>query len=234
MVAKKTPVAKKLVPKKPIPKKAAPHPAAPVEQKAPQTEPEEEGVKLPRGITQEEYDSAKEIITSGFANDAEPDQIKSAMFEGGIPFSKLLRLYTLITATERLVIPAKEVRESITAFIIENEPDIDALASNYSTLDQFVKHLMTEIEGATSRITFAAVKKWLEEAGYEMPKKPKGMGRTSGVAKAIVNAFAENTELTFDEYKLAIEPLTTEKSINRWLGLYKSFALVATNEPFPV
>ena len=59
------------------------------------------------------------------------------------------------------------------------------------------------------------------------------MGRTSAVAKTIVNGFAQNTEMTFEEYKAMLEPMTTEKSINRWLGLYKCFALIAANEPFP-
>lgn len=244
MVVKKKPAAKKPIPKKPVAKKkAAPHPAvenevteeeAP-EEEAPETEeaPAGDEFKLPRGINQEEYDTAKTIITSGFENGAEPDQIKGAMFEGGIVFGKLERLFKLITISERLVIPVKEVRENVAAWLGENEPDIEALAASYGTVEQLVKHLMDEVEGATTRVLFAAIKKWLEEAGYEMPKKPKGMGRTSGVAKAIVNAFAANTELTFEEYKEVLEPLCTEKSINRWLGLYKPFALIAANEPFP-
>lgn len=241
---------KKPAPKKPIPKKAppkpAPHPAEPAteeatteedtgteEAAADETGAEDSGFTLPRGIKQEEYDLAKKIIVDGFANNAEPDQIKGAMFENGIPFSKMVRLYKLVTTEERLVIPAKEVKETVEAWFAENTPDLEALAGSYSTVDQLLKHLMGEVEGATPRVVIGCIRSYIEDNGYEMPEKPKGMGRTSAVAKSIVNAFAENTELSFDEYKAMLEPITTEKSINRWLGLYKSFSLIAAGEPFP-
>ena len=244
-------VAKKPVPKKPLPKKPAPqgpapapHPATATAEAqtpaplaappaAPSQEPETEEFKLPRGISQEEYDTAKAIIVNGFANNADPDQIKGAMFENGIAFSKLVRLYTLITTTERLVIPAKEVRDSLTEWFTTNPPDVASLASSFSTVDQLARFLVGEIEGVTPRGAFTAIRKYMEENGAEFPKKPAGMGRTSAVAKTVVNAFAANTELTFEEYKAILAPITTEKSINRWLGLYKSFSLIAANEPFP-
>lgn len=239
MVAKKMVAKKKPIPKKKAAPKQAPHPAV-EDQEVEETEVEEtaeteeqEEFKLPRGIKQEEYDLASSIIVDGFANGADPDQIKGAMFEQGIPFSKMVRLYKLVTTTERLVIPAKEVREGIVAWFEENPPDLEALAASYSTVDQLAKHLMGEIEGATPRITFGCIKTYLEDNEYSYPKKPKGLGRTSKVAKMIVNAFAENTEITLDEYKAILEPVTTDKSINRWLGLYKAFSLIAAGEPFP-
>lgn len=245
MATPKKPIPKKPLPKKPVPKAAppaAPHPAtaaveeaqAPVEEAPVEEAPETEGeFKLPRGISQEEYDTAKAIIVGGFANDADPDAIKGAMFENGIAFSKLVRLYTLITTQERLVVPAKEVRDNLGEWFTANPPDVAALSASFTTADQLAKFLCAEVEGCTPRAAFAAIKKYLEENGAEMPKKPKGMGRTSGVAKLIVNAFAANTEITFEEYKALLEPITTEKSINRWLGLYKCFSLIAANEPFP-
>ena len=238
---KKKPAPKKPIPKK-MPPKPAPHPAVAETEEQTAEEPEqtaaeetsaEDAFTLPRGISQEEYDKAKSIIVDGFANNAEPDQIKGALFENGIPFSKMVRLYKLVTTTERLVIPAKEVKETIEAWFTENTPDLEALAGSYSTVDQLQKFLLSEIEGATPRVTMGCIRSYLEDNGYAMPDKPKGMGRTSAVAKTIVNAFAENTELSFDEYKAILEPICTEKSINRWLGLYKSFSCIAAGEPFP-
>lgn len=239
MVAKKSPPKKKPAAKKPIPK-VAPHPAteaaeAQTEESAEveQTEAETEEFKLPRGISQEEYDTAHGIIVDGFANDADPDTIKGAMFENGIPFSKLVRLYSLITTQERLVIPPGEVRDTLKTWFEENAPELENLASSYSVVDQLAKFLCKEVEGCTPRNAMTAIKNYMEENGVDVPKKPAGMGRTSAVAKTIVNGFAENSEMTFEEYKEMLTPLTTEKSINRWLGLYKVFSLIAANDPFP-
>lgn len=245
MVAKKKPAAKKMIAKKkPAPKQQPPveeetevEETAETETEVEETETEVEETegefKLPRGIKQEEYDAAKEIIVEGFANGADPDEIKGALFEAGVPFSKMVRLYKLVTSAERLIIPVKEVRENIQAWIEENNPDLDSLSGSYSVVDQLAKYFQNEIEGCTPRVAFDEIRKYLTDYEYPMPKKPKGMGRTSAVAKLIVNAFAENSELSFDEYKAAIEDITTEKSITRWLGLYKPFSLVAMGEPFP-
>ena len=238
MVAKKSPPKKKPAAKKPIPKQApTPHPATEAAEAQPEENAEAEApteeFKLPRGISQEEYDTAKSIIVDGFANEADPDQIKGAMFENGIAFSKLVRLYTLITTEERLVIPPGEVRDNLKEWFNENTPDLENLASSFSVVDQLAKFLTKEVEGCTLRNAMTAIKNYMEENGYDVPKKPKGMGRTSAVAKTIVNGFAANPAMTFEEYKEMLTPLTTEKSINRWLGLYKVFSLIAANEPFP-
>ena len=227
-------MANKITAKKTAPKKA---PEAPVE--TPETvtaeaeAPEEAattdtgaGPDLPRGISPTEYAQASAIIVPGFAAKKDPDVIKTEMFQAGIPFSKLLRLYNAVTINNRLVIPRKEITDNIAAWFGANEVDFTKLTT-WENVEPLIQHLEKEIEGATEALIMAHVKSAMAELDLEAPKKPRGgvrMNKFEQCLKAITNAFAEDSGLTYDGFKEVIAPYTNEGSAKKFLRLFPTFS----------
>jgi len=184
---------------------------------------------LPKGITQDEYDRAKAIIISGFKAKQDGDTVKTAMFEQGIPFSNLLRLYKAITVAENLVISPKEIKTGIEDCL--KNVKFKTLKT-WDTVAPLVEYIMGQVEGATEKKIMAALRSKMAELELECPKKPakaKGEGgvRTSKINTAIVDLFAGNKKATIEQFSEALEKVTTEKSIKKWTRLYKTFFAIA-------
>jgi hypothetical protein len=197
-------------------------------------------VKLPAGIDQETYDKAKEIIVSGFKAKQDENAIKSAMFQNGIVFSDLVRLYKAISIGEGLVLSPKEIKAQIEKAVIDADV-VGGLGENiknedieYENFVPFIEKTLKSIKGATEKKVVSAIRKALNEEDLEMPKKPKkgkGGSRAAGkINTAIVNLFAENKDATAEDFKVAMEAVTTEKSVKKWCRMYKLFASLATGK----
>lgn len=198
---------------------------------------DEQTTKLPKGVSQETYDNAKDIIVSGFEANQDENAIKSAMFGAGIVFSDLVRLYKSIIIAEGFVRSPKEIKADIAVAVESNLELEDGVTNEDLTFDSFVPvidAIMTAVQGATEKKIIACLRTVLAEDDLEMPKKPKaakGAGRAgSKINKAIADLFAENSEATADEFKVAMEGVTTEKSVKKWCRMYPLFSTLATGK----
>jgi len=188
---------------------------------------------LPKGIDQETYDTAKNIILSGFKAGQDENAIKSAMFGEGIKFSDLVRLYKAITIGEGLIRSPKEIKADIEEKV-EGTEIIESLEDRetdltYDELEDDIKRITSEVEGATEKKVIAAFRNALAEHDFDMPKKPKkSKGQKAGkINTAICAAFAKNPELTAKEFETMISAVTTEKSVKKWCRMYKLFSALA-------
>jgi len=191
---------------------------------------------LPKGIDQETYDVAKNIIISGFKANQDENTIKSAMFGEGIKFSDLVRLYKAITIGEGLIRSPKEIKADIEKQVAETEI-VESLEDreddlSYDELEDDIKRIVAEVEGATEKKVIAAFRNVLAEHDFDMPKKPKKpKGQKAGkINIAICDAFAENPELTASEFETMIAAVTTEKSVKKWCRMYKLFSALANGK----
>lgn len=185
-------------------------------------------VNLPKGVDQETYDKAKNIIVSGFENDAEPDVIKTAMFSEGIPFSQLVRLFKAITINEKLVRDPKEIRAEIGAAIAEYDFDVN---TTWDDIEKIVEAIKEKVKGATEKKITSHIKNVMEEKDLEYPRKPRAKkgGRSGGskISAAILKYFQENEEPTKEGFAEAMGEITTEKSLKKWVRMYDLFSGLA-------
>jgi hypothetical protein len=189
--------------------------------------------KLPKGIDQETYDNAKAIIVSGFKANQTENDIKSAMFSQGIAFSDLVRLYKSISIGEGLVKSPKEISQGIAdavggAMVLE-----DGVTNEDLTYDIFapvIAKVLANVVGATEKKVVARIKNVLADMDLEMPKKlkaAKGARAGSKINKAIACLFETNVEATAEEFKVAMEAVTTEKSVKKWCRMFPLFSAIA-------
>lgn len=193
---------------------------------------EEAKSNLPKGIEQEEYDKAKAVIVSGFKSKADADTIKTAMFEQGIPFSNLLRLYKAITINEGLVISPKAIKAGLEEFLA----NVDfTQVTEYDHVQQIVDKALETVEGATEKRTVSAIRKLMAGLDLECPKKPRksdggGGARVSKINTAIVDFFKGNPAGTVEEFTAMIGGVTTEKSAKKWIRMFKMFSALANGK----
>lgn len=185
---------------------------------------------IPKGISEENYNAAKEIIVSGFQADQDADAIKTAMFSNGIPFSQLVRLFKHITIAEGLVRDPKEIRKEIAEAV--NEYDFTA-ETTWEGIEEVVNEIKEKVKGATEKKITSQIRNVMEDDDLQYPKKPRskkgGAGRTSKVNAAIVDYFNDNDQEAYsaEGFTAALAEVTTEKSVKKWARLYKTFAAVA-------
>lgn len=185
-------------------------------------------VKLPKGVTQENYDTAKRIIVSGIGADQEPDAIKSAMFEAGIGFSQLSRLYSVITIAEGLALDPKE----ITKIIADEIKSIDwTFEEDWSTISGYVDEIVAKAKGATkAKVTTAIKNHWIDNE-KEMPRKPAAVrGRIGSISKTVIDVFAANKKTTEKELAAAILPhVKAQSNADYYAKLYHKMMYAAAN-----
>lgn len=197
---------------------------------------------LPKGITKEVYEKAREIIESGFNAGVTEDGIKTAMFENGIPFSDLMRLYKRITIDSGLVMSSKDIADGIdNAMKGEVEAVIFSLGENTDTLSfdmlqPIVEKVKSLVKSATEKRILAAIKKIVEAHDLQMPVRAKsirGSGSSAGggkIATVIADVFADNKETTIKEFEEAISAVTTAKSTKKWCRMFKLFSTLANGK----
>lgn len=146
-------------------------------------------VQLPKGVSQETYEEVKAAITRGFGVGDSPDNIKTALFDFGVSFANLNKLYRMITKSEGLIIDPKVVNEAITAAM----PEIAVLKdATYEQLTASADNLASEIKGATSGKVLSKIKIFFNENEVEFPRKPApSRGRMGRVSKVLINLFKD-------------------------------------------
>jgi hypothetical protein len=188
----------------------------------------EKDIKLPQGIAEEKYNEVREIILSGFEADQEPDVIKSAIFDAGVPFSKLMVLYNAITKAENLVIDVKELK----TLIYEKLQDTElTFKESYGELKTIIDTVGSDIAGYKTQYGLTVLKVHFEENEVKFPKKPtSSKGRMGVIAKIAIDCFAANKETSEEELKTALIDVTkAPESAIKYARLYHKMMYAAAN-----
>jgi hypothetical protein len=193
-------------------------------------------VNLPKGIEPEVYEKAKAVILSGFKANKDENAIKTALVAQGIGFSDIVRVYKHVTINEGLVRSPKEIKADIAKVVEKGLKIKKGATSDDLTYDQFLPLIeeAMKVEGATERMVTAAIASKLGDMDLAMPTKPKakkGTGAAAGkINTAIVDAFAKKKDLTQDEFTKVMAGVTTEKSLKKWVRMYKLFSALAKGQ----
>lgn len=166
---------------------------------------------LPKGVDQKLYDTASEIILSGFENKQEPDVIKSAMFGEGIPFSKLSRIWSAVTKENDLVRSAADITLDITDEVNDADLQFD---EDFDTISELIDNILKEVVGSTKSRVKSIIKTQFVENEKEFPRKSSTKrGRMGNLNKTMANVFAANKEATQEDLFNALKEVTkTEKN----------------------
>jgi hypothetical protein len=192
-------------------------------------------VRRLKNIDQDTFYTAEAIILSGFKAGEDEETIKTTMFNAGIKFSDIIRLYSKITISQGLVRSAKDIKTDIQNFLY-NTDFIDYILEKSKTEDITYNHFvstienaMFEIRGATERLIVSVMRPILNDHDIDMPAKPKVKKLTVGgkINATIANAFAQNKAMTEDDFKTVVESVTTEKSARKYCKMYKLFSCLA-------
>ena len=180
-------------------------------------------MSAPKSITEKKNNEVKDIIFFEFENKQEADAIKSAIFESGIKYSMINKLYNMITKEENLVVNVKEVKQAIT----EALEDYDfTFKETYAELIKVAESIQEDNSDAKTQWIMSILKKLFEENDAEFPRRPAPVrGRMGVIAKAVINTFVENKEATEEDLKKAIEPHV--KSIKNATDYAKQYYKIA-------
>lgn len=189
----------------------------------------EEAQETIKGINQEIFNSTRNIILSGFRANQTPDNIKSAIFKSGVPFSKLNKIYSYIVKDENLVISSKEISEGISGALTEYGESL--LEAAYSEIAELVEAIIENVKGSTKGKCMAAIRKLFLENEKELPRKSAPIrGRMGTVAKTLINVFAENSEATEEDCKEALtDVVKTEKNASDYAKQYHKMLFAVAN-----
>lgn len=193
-----------------------------------QSKKEETNVTLPKGVKQEQYDTARKIILSGFKAEQDPDAIKSALFEAGIPFSKLSRLYTVITIGEKLALDPKEVKKIIADMIGKIKWTFE---EDWMAVAKIAADIKAKAKGATEGKVLGAIKNHFIDNEAEMPRKPAAVrGRIGTVPKTVIDVFAANKKATLKDLEKALVPnVKSPKVANDYAKMYHKIGYAIAN-----
>lgn len=188
-----------------------------------------------KGIDESVYESAKAIIISGFQNDAPEDDIKSAMFEAKVPFSALMRLYKAITISEGLVVASKVAVEAINEYLKAKFKVTKKTADmKHEDFQVVIDDAIENVPGANDKRVRSVLKKRLAEKDIALPKKPKapkgGSGKASKVQNAVLDFFKATKEGTLEEFTAMITKIVAEKSVKKYVRLYKVYSALANGK----
>jgi len=163
---------------------------------------EETTVKLPKGVTQEQYDDAVDIIVEGFAENADADDMLSEIFDLGMKFKNVQKLYSLITKEKGLVIDPKVIGAAITE-ALDNVKF--TFKETYGQVFDIADDIADEINGATPAKVMAKMKVKFKEQEVEFPRKPAPTrGKLGIINKTIIDVFKQNAEATEEDIKNAL------------------------------
>ena len=185
-------------------------------------------IKLPAGIDEKMYNRVKTIIFSGFKADQTPDAIKSAIFKEGVPFSKLSKLYSMITKSEGLVVDPKivisEIRKALSNVKLTFE-------ETYGQLIGLSEEIAKPIKGCQVSKVMYVLKTVFKENEVEFPRKPAPVrGRMGIINKTIVNVFKKNSKASQDDLYEALKEVTkTIKNADDYAKQYHKMAYALAN-----
>jgi len=183
---------------------------------------------LPKGISQEMYDTVKATILSGFAANQTPDAIKSAIFASGVPFSKLTKLYSMITQAEGLVVDPKLVNTGLATEMKKVKINYEA---SYEELSAVADTVAAAVKGATAAKVLSMIKASFKENEVEFPRRPApSRGRMGVINKTLIDVFKENPKATELELEQALAKITkTPKNANDYAKQYHKTCYALAN-----
>ena len=186
---------------------------------------------LPAGVDKAMYDKVKAIIVSGFKAEQTPDAIKSAIFGAGIPFSKLSKLYALITKSEGLVVDPKEIVAEIMKVLPAALAKL-TLEETYDQLSAVADKVAAQVKGANSAKVMSLLKSHYKDEEVEFPRKPPAArGRLGIVNKTLIDVFKKNPKATEKELETALAKITkTPKNANDYAKQFHKMCYALANQ----
>ena len=175
------------------------------------------------GLSEEEVAKATALIKSGFDNEASPDEIKSKLFEQGIAFSNIARVYRLVTVHEDLVVDPAVVKAEVMEKLNAIKKPAEAVAT-IEMVDKLVESLCNNVKGAKPGKVMGLIRSWAKGQEIELPKKPAGGGGgKKGLGKLktrYIDMFAGNKNLTREEFQAGLaDAVKTEKNAKDYTDL---------------
>lgn len=180
------------------------------------------------GIKEEMYNQVKAIILSGFKANQTPDAIKSAIFKTGVPFSKLSKLYTIITREEKLVEDPKVVADSLKKELATVKL---TLKETYGELSDIADKISLKVKGASSSKIISIFKNMFKEKEVEFPRRPAPTrGKMGVINKTLIDVFKANKKATEKDCENALVKVTkTAKNANDYAKQYHKMCYALAN-----
>ena len=181
------------------------------------------------GIKEEKYNQVKAIILSGFKANQTPDAIKSAIFRTGVPFSKLSKLYTIITREEKLVEDPKVVADSLKKELAAVKL---TLKETYGELSDIADKISLKVKGASSSKIISIFKGMFKENEVEFPRRPAPTrGKMGIINKTLIDVFKTNSKATEKDCENALVKVTkTPKNANDYAKQYHKMCYALANK----
>ncbi len=190
----------------------------------------EETPKEPiKGVSQELYDTARNIIISGFKNKASADVIKTTLIkEGGVPFNRLPKLYSVITQAEGLVVNIQDLKASIKDVVVKVPW---TFKETYEAILEVVGHIVESVKDADKSRCISVIKTHFKENEKEFPRRPATTrGRMGGINKTLINVFAENKEASEKDIREALKGVVkTDKNAADYAKQYHKLLYAVAN-----
>jgi hypothetical protein len=192
-------------------------------------------LSAPKGTSTKELKNAERIILKGFKDKKNENDIKTDLALSGLNFSKIILLYKFVTIEHDLVKSPREIKNEIIEII--NESDIiptvakkmeneEADDLDYYFFEPTIQHIKDSVAFSTEKKIIAIFKEFLNNIDFTFPAKPRKK-RINKVEKAIANYFCSTDEHNIDDFTEALEEVTTENVVKRWVKLFKLLTSVA-------
>jgi hypothetical protein len=167
---------------------------------------------LPAGITAEDASVVAGIMNELFPAKKSYDDVKSAMFEKGIPFSKINKLFKYVGTQLGFVVDISKVRDEINAKIASSFFNFDS----YEDFEASVSDLVESVDGATESVVAKCLAQHCLNNEIEVPEKPKTVktaGRMGKLNRIYVDLFTSNPQATKqDLYEALVGTVKTDKN----------------------
>lgn len=192
-------------------------------------------LSAPKGTSTKELKNAERIILKGFKDKKNENDIKTDLALSGLNFSKIILLYKFVTIEHDLVKSPREIKNEIIEIINESDiiptvvekmedPEADDL--DYYFFEPTIQHIKDSVAFSTEKKIISILKELLSNIDFAFPAKPRKK-RINKVEKAIANYFYSTNEPNIDDFTEALEEVTTENVVKRWVKLFKLLTSVA-------
>lgn len=135
------------------------------------------------------------------------DDIKMAMFNAKIPFSKLNSLFRTCAIELKLIVDPKIVTEGVTKAVAETAWDS---CETWEDVEGMVAGCVEDVPGSTHARVLTLMRKFVKDEEIDLPKPVKAAkasrARGGAIAKAIAAVFATNSKASKADVYAAVLP----------------------------
>ena len=170
-----------------------------------------------KGVSKEIQDKAMAIVKAGVKAKRDGDDIRGEIFQLGINFGKVNKLYKAVMKTLGYVVDVPAIKKEIDERIKKTSFTYD---ESWDQLKSFSDAVCDDVAGATEPRVFSQLRLAFKVAGKDFPKKtatPKA--RMGAVNKTLVDVFAANKGATKAEVEAALTDVS-KNAANYTKSLY--------------